>query len=167
MAAWIWWSIMPGSLRWILNKHIVRPARQIIGDYERKRRIKTMPTYTLASDESGDVSMSFGRGASRYFVMAMVNTANPNELRNLMHDWRKEAHLPANYEFKYHSVSSARLRQLVFSALQRADFSIWAILVDKTRLPLAFHEMRRMDFYIYFASELLSTIPFLLFLLCM
>jgi len=45
-----------------------------------------MPTYTLASDESGDVSMSFGRGASRYFVMAMVNTANPNELRNLMHD---------------------------------------------------------------------------------
>jgi hypothetical protein len=41
-----------------------------------------MPTFTLAGDESGDVSMSFAKGASRNFVIAMIATPYPDQLRS-------------------------------------------------------------------------------------
>jgi len=31
-----------------------------------------MITFTFAGDESGDVSFNFGKGASRYFVIALM-----------------------------------------------------------------------------------------------
>lgn len=118
-----------------------------------------MPTFTLAGDESGDVSMSFGKGASRNFVLTMIATQHPDQLRNELEVVRKNANLPRNYEFKFHSLTSARLRQDVFTALQQMDFSIWAVIADKTCLSTSFQEMSRIDFYLYFVAELLSDIP--------
>ena len=118
-----------------------------------------MSTFTLAGDESGDVSMSFGKGASRNFVLKMIATQYPEELRNSLDIVRKNANLPRNYEFKFHSLPSARLRQDVFTALQQMDFSIWAVITDKTGLPTSFQKMLRIDFYLYFVAELLSVIP--------
>jgi hypothetical protein len=118
-----------------------------------------MPTFTLAGDESGDVSMSFGKGASRNFVVKMIATQHPDQLRNELEVVRKNANLPRNYEFKFHSLTSARLRQDVFMALQQMDFSIWAVMADKTFLPDSFQKMPRTDFYLYFVAELLSAIP--------
>lgn len=118
-----------------------------------------MPTFTLAGDESGDVSMSFGKGASRDFVIAMIATPYPDQLRSELAVVRKDANLPRNYEFKFHSLTSSRLRQEVFTALRQMDFSIWAVLADKTFLPTSFQKMSRTDFYLYFVAELLSTIP--------
>ena len=118
-----------------------------------------MPTFTLAGDESGDVSMTFGKGASRNFVIAMIATQCPDELRHELEVVRKNANLPRNYEFKFHSLTSARLRQDVFMALQQMDFSIWAVIADKTCLPTFFQKMPRIDYYLYFVTELLNTIP--------
>ncbi|MBN1886537.1 MAG: DUF3800 domain-containing protein, partial [Thermoflexales bacterium] len=40
-----------------------------------------------------------------------------------------------------------------------ADFEGWAVVVDKTTLPDSFKVMRRLDFYLYFVTELIRLIP--------
>lgn len=39
-----------------------------------------MITLTFASDESGDVTFAFDKGASRYFVVAVIATPEPETL---------------------------------------------------------------------------------------
>ncbi len=119
-----------------------------------------MITFTFAGDESGDVSFNFGKGASRYFVMAVISTSQPQELRQALDTVRQELSLPAGYEFGFNSMGSAvALRQKVFSRLRAADFSAWAIVVDKTILSDIYKTMRRLDFYLFFITELLQAIP--------
>lgn len=118
-----------------------------------------MLTLTLAGDEAGDVSFAFTKGASRYFVVAVVATTDPNALRQTLADLRQNSGLPADYEFSFHALSSAPLRQRVLEALCRVDFESWAIIVDKTSLPDPFKIMRRLDFYLYFVTELIRLIP--------
>ena len=79
-----------------------------------------MVTLTLAGDESGDVSFSFEKGASRYFVFAIIATAYPDTLRQRLVEFRQQANLPAHYEFSFNSLSSAPLRKRVFAALAEA-----------------------------------------------
>ena len=120
----------------------------------------TMETFTFASDESGDVSLSFGKGASRYFVVAAIGTLQAQALRQALADTRRDLKLRADYEFGFNTMAaSARLRRGVFSALRNADFEAWALVVDKTTLPDVFRGMRRVDFYLYFVTELLEVIP--------
>ncbi|MGC1378258.1 MAG: hypothetical protein WA821_18650 [Anaerolineales bacterium] len=38
-----------------------------------------MLTFTFAGDEAGDVSFNFGKGASRYFAMAVIATDEPHD----------------------------------------------------------------------------------------
>ena len=56
-----------------------------------------MSVYTLAADESGDVSFSFQKGASRLFVVAAISTEKPDHLRDFVSDLRKEVGLPEDY----------------------------------------------------------------------
>jgi hypothetical protein len=117
-------------------------------------------TFTFAGDESGDVSFNFGKGASRYFVVAVVATHEPEILRAVLEKVRQEAKLPPTYEFGFNSVSSARLREQVFVALGNANFEAWGLIVDKTMLPDTFKLfMSGLDFYVYFISELIRQIP--------
>jgi len=118
-----------------------------------------MITLIFAGDESGDVSFSFGKGASRYFVVAVIATDDPDGMRNMLADVRRASGLPASYEFKYHDLSSTALRKRTFSTLAEARFDSWAIIVDKTILPDAFKLMSSMDFYLYFVTELIHSIP--------
>jgi hypothetical protein len=118
-----------------------------------------MLTLTFAGDESGDVSFSFEKGASRYFVVAVIATPEPDSLRQLLADLRQASGLPAQYEFSFHSLTSAPLRQRVFEALAGADFESWAVVVDKTTLPDPFKVMHGSDFYLYFVTELIRLIP--------
>jgi hypothetical protein len=118
-----------------------------------------MLTLTFAGDESGDVSFSFGKGASRYFVVAVIATADPESLRQLLADVRERSGLVAHYEFSFNALSSAPLRRRTFEALAGADFEGWAVVVDKTTLPDSFRVMRRLDFYLYFVTELVQLIP--------
>jgi len=119
-----------------------------------------METFVFAGDESGDVSFNFSKGASRYFVVAVIGTQEPHALRQALDGIRRDLNLSGHYEFGFNAMgSSSRLRQKVFTALQRAEFEAWAIVVDKTTLPEAFHVMRRLEFYLFFVTELLQAIP--------
>ncbi len=73
-----------------------------------------MITITFAGDEAGDVSFNFEKGASRYFVMAVIATSEPQKLRQTLGDVRQISGLPAAYEFSFHSLASDQLRQRVF-----------------------------------------------------
>ena len=118
-----------------------------------------METFVFAGDESGDVSFNFGKGASRYFVVAAIGTSQPQALRQKLADVRHAADLPAHYEFSFNALASTQLRRRVFAALAQSDFEAWAIIADKTALPDVFRLMKRLDFYLYFVTELLQSIP--------
>lgn len=79
-----------------------------------------MFSLTFAGDESGDVSFSFGKGASTHFVVAVI-AADGNRVANLLTELRLRSGLPATYEFSFHRLSSAALRNRVFAALAEAD----------------------------------------------
>ncbi len=116
-------------------------------------------TFTFAGDKSGDASLNFAKGASQYFVVTMISTKSPDDLRKTLEKLRVTSGLPERYEFSYHRLSSTQLRNRVFSTLSNADFDIWAILVDKASLPEAFKAMSGLDFYLFFVSELIRQIP--------
>lgn len=119
-----------------------------------------MITFTFAGDESGDVSLNFKKGASRYFVMAVIATDQPQKLREMLGEIRQEFNLPAGYEFGFNSMgAAAALRKKVFNRLSKADFSAWAVIVDKTTLHRAFVDMDRLSFYLFFITELIESIP--------
>lgn len=118
-----------------------------------------MITLTFAGDEAGDVSFAFDKGASRYFVVAVIATSQPHDLRQLLSNLREELHLPAKYEFKFNQLTSKRVRARTLSALAHAPFESWAISADKANLSDAFKVMRRSEFYLFFVTELLQKIP--------
>lgn len=118
-----------------------------------------MITFTFAGDESGDPSFNFGKGASRYFVIAVVATSAPDELRGALEDLRQNLNLTNGYEFGFHKLASKKLRDHVFMALAQANFEAWAILVDKTVLGDAFKAMSGLDLYLFFVTELIQHIP--------
>ena len=118
-----------------------------------------MRTLTFAGDESGDVSFAFGKGASRYFVLAMIATEEPETLRQTLADLRRRAGLKRTFEFRFHDLTSLRLRQRVFETLQAAPFDAWSLVVDKSSLPDVFRVMKGMEFYLYFVSELIRALP--------
>ena len=119
-----------------------------------------MMTFTFAGDEAGDVSFNFGKGASRYFVVTAIATTGPDDLRAVLEKVRKDANLPQTYEFGFNSVTTASLRERVFTALGNANFEAWALIVDKTTLPDTFQLfMSGLDVYVYFVSELIRQIP--------
>ena len=119
-----------------------------------------MLTFTFAGDESGDGSFNFAKGASRYFVVSVIGTRDPDALRALLTDVRQRAHLPKNFDFHFNSLASAKLRNLLFESLRRADFEAWAIVVNKTTLPDPLKILGPgLNFYLYFVSELVRQIP--------
>lgn len=119
-----------------------------------------MLTFTFAGDESGDGSFNFEKGATRYFVVAVIGTQNPEALRDLLTQVRQKAHLQKNFDFHFNSLASAKLRNLLFENLAQADFEAWAIVVDKTTLPEPIKILvPGLNFYLYFVSELIRQIP--------
>lgn len=119
----------------------------------------TQMCLTFAGDEAGDASFAFDKGASTHFVLALIATAQPDALRQALVDIRKRRGLPADYEFKYHKLSSAALRQATFEALQAIDFAVWALTVDKTGLPAYWRALDAHSFYALLASELIIRVP--------
>lgn len=116
-------------------------------------------TLTFAGDESGDPSFNFRHGASSHFVFTIVATAEPDVLRGCLDHVRRERGLPVYFEFSYHELTSARLREAVFEALSQEQFSAWVIVVDKQVLPDYFRSGGGRQFYAFFVSELIRLIP--------
>ncbi len=114
---------------------------------------------TFAGDEAGDVSFAFSQGASRYFVVVLIETSQPDTLRSALSEFRQQHSLPAHHEFSFHRLAGLRLLTGLFQFLTRLDISIWTLVVDKQALPDSFRVMRRLDFYVYFVTELIRLIP--------
>lgn len=119
-----------------------------------------MLTLTFAGDEAGDFSFNFEKGASRYTVIAVIATPDPESLRELLSNIRRENRLSPTHEFGFHNISSAQFRQRIFTALRSANFEAWALIADKTTLPKPFSLfMSGLDMYTFFVSELIERIP--------
>lgn len=118
-----------------------------------------MITLTFAGDEAGDVSLNFAKGASGYFVPAFIATQKPDRLREKLADLRQTLGLSETHEFKFHKMTSAEIRNQVFSMLAHADFEAWALIVDKPRLPKIFETTEGLEIYTHFITELLGIIP--------
>jgi hypothetical protein len=116
-------------------------------------------TYTFACDESGDPSLFFRKGASRYFVASIVATQQPEKVRMLFEELRLENKLPENYEFKFHNLSAIELQERIFNRISKTEIACWAIMVDKPSLPDQFKLMSGLDRYLYFLTELIRIIP--------
>ena len=117
-------------------------------------------TFTFAGDEAGDFSFKFEKGASRYLVVAVIATPEPDNLRDLLANVRKENRLSSSYEFGFHNVTSPQFRKRIFTTLSSADFEAWALIADKTILPETFSLfMSGLDVYSYFVSEVITHIP--------
>ena len=68
-------------------------------------RNKTVSTFTLAGDESGDVSQVWKGSVLATSSSLCIATPYPDRLRSELEVVRKEANLPSNYEFKFHSLT--------------------------------------------------------------
>lgn len=113
----------------------------------------------FAGDEAGDLSFSFDKGASTHFVLALVSSNQPDSLCHMLTTVRSKRGLPDSYEFKFHKLSGAALRQTIFEALRLIDFGVWALSVDKRMLPTYWQGLDAHDFYALLATELLLSIP--------
>lgn len=118
-----------------------------------------MLTFTFAGDEAGDASLKFDKGASRYFVIAVIATQEADALRSVLIQLRRSEKLPDNYEFHFNSLTSARLRERTLIALQNADFLSWALVVDKTTLPFHLRDLSGIGLYLYLVADLINRIP--------
>ncbi|GAB4572739.1 MAG: hypothetical protein Fur0017_25030 [Anaerolineales bacterium] len=118
-----------------------------------------MLTFTFAGDESGDASFDFEKGASRHFVIAMIATPSPDNLRTALEKTRLDLNLAERYEFGFHKLHSEKLRKKVFVSLAQMDFEAWAIVVDKASLGKSFRAMTGLERYLFFVAELIRCIP--------
>ncbi len=118
-----------------------------------------MLTFTFAGDEAGDASQNFGRGASRYFVVAVIATQDADALRSVLVDIRRRENFAENFEFHFNSLASEKLRVKILSAIKKTNFVSWALIVDKTTMPVALRDMSGMEFYLHCVVELIEKIP--------
>jgi hypothetical protein len=118
-----------------------------------------MATFTLAGDEAGDASLNFEKGASRYFVVALVGTQDADGLRSVLENLRSRENYSEGFEFHFNALTTRRLRERTLSAIQKADFKAWALIVDKTMLPEPLLVLDGMGFYLYLVTELIDRIP--------
>lgn len=118
-----------------------------------------MTTFTLAGDEAGDASLNFEKGASRYFVVALVGTQDADGLRSVLENLRKREHYAKGFEFHFNVLTTKKLREKTLSALQAANFKAWALIVDKTTIPEPLRILDGMDFYLYLVTESIDRIP--------
>ncbi len=118
-----------------------------------------MTTFTLAGDEAGDASLNFEKGASRYFVVALVGTQDADGLRSVLENLRTREHYAKGFEFHFNALTTKKLREKTLSALQTANFKAWALIVDKTTIPQPLRILDGMDFYLYLVTELIDRIP--------
>ena len=114
---------------------------------------------TFAGDEAGHTSFNFEKGATRYFVVAFINTDEPDELRQAVTRFRQEHSLPKPYEFSFHEATGRGIRESFFVMLAEQVFNAWILVVDKAALPDLSRGLRGTDFYSFCVSELIKAIP--------
>jgi len=114
---------------------------------------KIAPTVYAFMDESGDAGGNVRKGASSHFVLAMVETTAPENLRVELCRLRVALNLPATFEFRYHDTRKVAVRAAFFVLLRSLDVRVRAAVVDKTRLPADF-SFKRQGIYSFVVGQL-------------
>lgn len=107
-------------------------------------------------DESGDAGGNLRKGASPHFVLAMVETTQPETLRSELKRLRAALRLPAAFEFRYHDTRRASVRAAFFVLLRSLDLRIRAAVVDKSRLPKTAQSWGEQEMYEYVVGEVVK-----------
>jgi hypothetical protein len=99
---------------------------------------KRAPTVYAFMDESGDPGRDVRRGASLHFVLVLVETTEPDTLRDELQRLRVALSLHEQFEFHYHSTRSVERRAAFFVLLRALNLKIRAAIIDKSHLPKSF-----------------------------
>ncbi len=114
--------------------------------------------WTFAGDEAGDTSFRFNRGATRYFVIAIIGTQQPDALRSTLINLRRQCGLSDRYEFSFHGTTGRQLRSTLLKTVANLDFRAWGAVTDKTEIPDALKVMPTRSFYAYMVARTIETI---------
>lgn len=91
----------------------------------------------LFLDESGDPGFKFKSGSSRYFVVVLVifaNSADAEGVGKAIRSLRPKLGLRENYEFRFSTGSSDRVKSAFFEAVASLPFNYRAAVIDKIAL---------------------------------
>jgi hypothetical protein len=114
---------------------------------------KSRATVYAFMDESWDAGGNVRKGASSHFVLAFVETAEPEILRNELKRLRIALSLPPTFEFRFHDTQKAALRAAFFVLLRSLNLRVRAAVVDKTRLPADF-DFKHQAIYSFVVGQL-------------
>lgn len=107
-------------------------------------------------DESGDAGGNIRKGASSHFVLAMVETIEPEHLREELRRLRTALGLPAAFEFRYHDTRKISIRAAFFVLLRSLDLRVRAAIVHKSKLPEEARRWGEQEMYEYAVGELVK-----------
>lgn len=120
--------------------------------------LKPRSTVYAFLDESGDAGNNVRKGASLHFVLAMVETTEPERLHEELDRLRAALNLPATFEFRYHDARKVSVRAAFFVLLRSLDLRVRAAVVDKARLPEDFG-YKGQGLYSFAVGELVMRAP--------
>ncbi len=92
---------------------------------------KRAPTVYAFMDESGDPGRDVRRGASRHFILTLVETIEPDRLRDELQRLRLALNLHEQFEFHYHNTRSVERRAAFFVLLRALNLKVRAAIIDK------------------------------------
>ncbi len=99
---------------------------------------KRAPTVYAFMDESGDPGSRARKSASTHFILVLVETTEPDTLRQELKRLRAALNLSAVFEFRFHDTRSLERRAAFFVLMRALDLKIRAAVIDKTNLPKNF-----------------------------
>lgn len=107
-------------------------------------------------DESGDAGGDVARGASSHFVLTLVETTQPDVLREELNQLRKVLRLAANFEFHFHDTRSVERRAAFYVLFKSLGIHVRAAMVDKTKLPIEARVWTEQEMYQYALGEIVK-----------
>ncbi len=114
------------------------------------------PTVYAFMDESGDAGSNVRKGASPHFVLVLVETTEPDQLRDALEQLRVRLNLPREFEFHYSETHMPWARAGFFALLSSLEMRVRAAVLDKSKLPKEAARWRKLEMYEYVLSELVK-----------
>jgi len=102
-------------------------------------------------DDSGDSGFKVDEGSTRYFVIALVIFKDELEAEKTaiaIKELRRELNFPDDVEFKFHK-SSPEVKEKFLNSINKFDFSIRCLSVDKTLIKSEELRNNKNSFYSY------------------
>lgn len=96
---------------------------------------KRAPTVYAFMDESGDPGSRSRKSASTHFILVLVETTEPETLRQELKRLRVALNLSSAFEFRFHDTRSIERRAAFFVLLRSMELKIRAAVIDKEQLP--------------------------------